>query len=172
MRKEGIETMHNIIMGVFKVIMVSMIMMLTLHATTVVMDTLNVRSRVQDVETILKYELAKHNAVTDELGALLDRKLQDIVDNSNVATQYRWNWQNSITTYGKTYPAINEANVRDYGEEIEYLIQLDMRVPLFIYGQNPNEPITPEGDEFQIEPEGIIYVDTYSDVVPALRYLK
>lgn len=164
--------MHNLIMGVFKVIMVSMIMMLTLHATTVVMDTLNVRSRVQDVETILKYELAKHNAVTDELGAMLDRKLQDIVDNSNVATQYRWNWQNSITTYGKTYPAINEANVRDYGEEIEYLIQLDMRVPLFIYGQNPDEPITPEGDEFQIESEGIIYVDTYSDVVPALRYLK
>lgn len=168
-KKEGYSFMHNVVASIFKIIGMSLILMLLLDTIFTVVDTLNVRSRVQDVESILKYELAKNNAIPDEMGQLLDAKLQDIVEDSKIATRYRWNWQSTINTYGKSYTPINEANVRDYGEEIEYVIQLDMRVQLFTFG---GQTVTPNGDNFNRAEQGIIYVSTYSDVVPALRYLR
>lgn len=161
--------MHNIIASVFKLIGMSIILMLLLDTTLTVVDTLNVRSRVKDVESTLKYELSKHNALPDEIARTLDAQLQDIVDKSQVATRYRWNWNDTITTYGQTYTPINEANVRDYGEELEYVIQLDMRVDAIVNG---GQITTAGGQNFGVEEEGIVYVDTYSDIVPALRYLK
>ena len=161
--------MHNIIASVFKLIGMSIILMLLLDTSFTVVDTLNVNSRVKDVETILKYELSKHNALPEEIAQTLDAQLQDIVDTSQIATRYRWNYDSTINTYGRSYVPINEANVRDYGEEIEYIIQIDMRLDAIITG---GQTVTPGGNDFDVVDEGIIYVETYSDIVPALRYLK
>lgn len=147
----------------------SIILMLLLDTTLTVVDTLNVRSRVKDVENTLKYELAKNNAIPDEIARTLEAQLQDIVDKSQIATRYRWNWNDTINTYGQTYTPINEANVKDYGEELEYIIQIDMRLDAIVTG---GQIITPGGDNFDVVEEGIIYVDSYSEIVPALRYLK
>lgn len=161
--------MHNLVASIFKIIGMSIILMLLLDTTLTVVDTINVRSRVKDVEYTLKYELSKHNALPDEIARTLDAQLQDIVDKSKIATRYRWNWNDTINTYGNTYTPINEANVRDYGEEIEYLIQLDMRMDAIITG---GQTVTPGGGSFDVVEEGFTYIDTYSDKVPALRYLK
>lgn len=161
--------MHNMIGSVFKILGMSIILMLLLDTTFTVVDTVNVRSRVKDVETVLKYELSKHNALPDEIAQTLESQLQDIVANSQIATRYRWNYNSTINTYGESYTPINEANVKNYGEELEYIIQIDMRLDALITG---GQTITPGGSNFDVAEEGIIYVDTYSDVVPALRYLK
>lgn len=155
--------------SVFKILGLSLILMLLLDATLMVVDTINVHNRVQDVESVLRYELSKYNSIPDEIAETLDEELRDIVANSSVAWGYKWNWKSTVTSKGKTYPPINEANVRDYGEQIEYIIKLDMRITrLDVKGDR----ITMDSNTYEAEDQGYGYISVYKDIVPALRYLK
>jgi hypothetical protein len=73
----------------------------------------------------------------------------------------------SITVDGVTYPAISEENVKDYGEELTLVVQVNMEPKSMVFYRDSAS----NGGSF-LGRKPFNYTSTYIYTVPALRYLK
>lgn len=159
--------MHNIIGSTFKILGLTLILIMALDVSLTVVDTLNVRSRVKDVESYAKYELMRHNAIPSSLKGTIEKELNDVIAKSDVAVSYDWNYEHPITVDGQSFDAIGEANVKEYGEEATLVITVNMgirRLWLLTGGAS--------NDGTEVKVGTYRYTDPYIQTVPSLRYLK
>jgi hypothetical protein len=159
--------MHNTVGTIFKVLGISIIMMLLLDILYIVGDTLAVNSRVTSVAGVMQDEVSRNNCIPNSIKPLFISQLNTIKGSSNVVKGIKTNISNSLTVDGKTYDSLSESNVKGYGTLLTLIIQIEMEPKsLIVYkgaGQN-NGSFLGRG--------AFTYTQTYKYQVPALRYLK
>lgn len=159
--------MHRTIGAVFKALGVSILLMILMDITFNVVDTVTVNNRITTLSTVMQDELSRHNSIPDDIAVLFKNQINDVVTNSNVATDIRWNIDESITVKGKTYPPINELNVQDYGKELTLVIVVRMQPNSLVFYRDPSQ----NSGGF-LGKNIFQYDQVFTYKVPALRYLK
>jgi len=160
--------MHNFIGTVFKVLGISLILMLLMDVLLLTVDTITVNNRVESLSLIIRDELSRNNSIPDDIADLFDAQLRDIVNSSNVAVDYKWNLHDPIVVDGVTYGPIDSSHVKDYGEILELAIVVTME-PHFTMLLGAESKA--RGDTFFAR-AFFSYDRVYVYKVPALRYLK
>lgn len=158
---------HKTIGTVFKVLGISIIMMIIMDVSLMVIDTITVKNRIETLSIVMQDELSRNNAIPDDIATLFDTQLREVVNKSNIATDIEWNLNGPKTAKGQTYPAINEANVVDYGELMHLVIRVKMEPHSILFYKDTKQ----NGGGF-LGTNKLKYVDEYVYPVPALRYLK
>lgn len=160
--------MHRFVGTVFKVIGLSVIMMLIMDLVLIVSDTVTVNNRIEALSLVIQDELSRHNAVHGDIGPMFDKQLKEIVENSNIAKDVKWNWNDIVTINGVSYGPINENHARNYGDIIDLVITVEMEPKFFmILGTSSQQ----SGGKF-LGRGTFSYTREYHYKVPALRYLK
>lgn len=159
--------MPNAIGTVFKVLGISIILMLLLDMSYIVVDTLSVNNRVASVSEVMKNEISRNNCVPNSISPLFLQQLNDIKSSSNVVKAVRTNISNNITVDGQTYSALSEANVKDYGTLLTLIIQVDYEPHSLMFYKSAGQ----NSGSF-LGRTSFNYTQTYKFQVPALRYLK
>lgn len=158
--------MHNYVGLVFKVLGISIILMLILDMFYIVGDTLSVNNRVESTALVMQDELSRNNSIPNSIKPLFERQLNDIKSNSNVVKEVRTNMSNNLTIGGVNYPSVSESNIKDYGELLTLVIVVEMEPKSLLFRKQANS----EGSF--LERNVLSYTRTYKYQVPALRYLK
>jgi hypothetical protein len=160
---------------VFKVLGISIILMLIMDLTFIVTDTITVNNRIESIAVVIQDELSRNNSVPDLIKPLFNEQLKSVGDRSNIVAKYadgsplvRWNIDQGIVYNGVTYPPINQANVKQYGEKLKLVIQVKMQPNSLVFVRNSGN----NGNSFIQRNKAIEYTRTYVYEVPALRYLK
>lgn len=159
--------MHRTVGTVFKVLGISIILMVIMDAVFVIADTIVVNNRIEALAVVMQDELSRNNAIPNDSATLFDNQLREVIENSNIATEINWNLNSAVTAESSTYPPINEANVKDYGELLTLAITVKMEPRSMMFFQN-----TSANDGSFLGTSIIEYTSEYIYKVPALRYLK
>lgn len=160
--------MVNYVAIIFKVLFLSIMMMIIMDLSLVVADTLSVNNRLNSIQMTMKHELAKNNSIPDTIRPLFEEQLDDTVENSNVASRYTSNLNRSISIDGVTYPAVNEANVQDYGSLLKLVVVVEMKPrSILLFTKKPEL-----NDDSMLKVGTATFYLRKIDDVPALRFLK
>lgn len=161
--------MHNMVAKVFKVIGFMVILIFLLDIGFNVYDRLTAYNRIQTIGRTISEEATKHNAIPNTIRDLFETQLTTVADRSFAVKRVDWNIDHAMTVAGYTapVPAINEANVRNYGEEVVIVIRVTYQLQSLFFSQP-----SVDGDsmlEYSVLPENTV---DYVFTVPALRVLK
>lgn len=158
--------MHRMVSLVFKVLGISLVLMLALDLFTLVVDTINVNNKINTLAIVIRDEMSRNNSIPDRVISVFDQQINRIIENSSGAVGYRTNFYNDLTINGRTYSSVNEANARDYGELMHLVIQVEMAPRILFLGGLDNQNTTP------LRIGSFSYTQDYVYEVTALRYLK
>ena len=157
--------MERLVGFVFKFIGLSLIFMLTLDTSFIIVDTINVHSRMMSISNMMQNEIARNNCIPNASAGLFNTQINQVVENSVVATAYTTNIDTSSTVNGNVYAPINESNVKDYGEIQTLAMNVTMNPATLYFANN-----TVKG--LQRIQSDVTYNLSYVYPVPCLRYLK
>lgn len=159
--------MPKLVLTVFKVLGISIILMLIFDTSLVVMDTLSVHNKVTSISTVMQNEISRNNCVPNGLQDLFKGQLNKIVVDSNVATKVGSNLNGSLKIGNTTYSSLAESNVGNYGDIKNLAISITMSPTRVLYVRNRAK----SGGTF-LTKSRYTYNMTYVYSVPCLRYLK
>lgn len=163
--------MHRTVGTVFKVLGISIVLMIVLDLVFVVVDTLTVNNRIESMAIVIQDELSRNNCIPDSIAPLFIEQIKSIKTKSKVMNQEAngliTNIDRDVTVDGVTYKALSEANVKEYGEELQLVIVATMEPKSVMFvrdaGNNEGSFLTKRVFSYQTE---------YEYTVPALRNLK
>jgi len=156
--------MHKLPLIVFKTLGLSIILMFLLDTSLVVIETININSRVTNIAGVMQNEIARHNSMPSELQTLFDNQLGELIESSTVAKGYSTNMNEDL----------DPSTPLNYGDIATLEISVDM-APMRVYfseigaGGNQTRGSKDEGLLFEEEMQ---YTLDYTYQVPCLRYLK
>lgn len=157
--------MHKLVGVVFKVLFISIVLMFVMNISIIVIDTVTVYNRVQSLMGILQKEVVNHNCLRDNTKNYFVSQLEDIKKTSSLVESFETNFDSTLTHEGVSYSSIGESNVRNYGENIDIIIKMNLSANIFLPTKKADEKGFLSGTDFS-------YSFTLKETVPALRYLK
>lgn len=160
--------MHNTIATVFKVLGVSIILMLIMEVSLQVVDTVTVNNRVESTMRIMQDELARNNCIPDDIAPMLDKNLRDAISKSKTAVDIKWNLDTSEKVDGVAYQPINSANVKQNGEIAYLVVKIKYQRRSIMFNMDGSG----EGIKSKFKDNMFTVVDSKVIPVPMLRYLK
>jgi hypothetical protein len=172
--------MHRMVSRVFKVLGLSMIIMLGMDMTFLVVDSVTVNKRVETISTVIRDELSRHNYIPDEILPLFNKQLAKVDENSRTAIAWTSNMDKDLVVNGVSYPSLAQSKARDYGQMMTLVIQITME-PKFLSLQSKSSDGTgADGGSSNVGTakgttlgfSSYTYTLDYIYDVPALRYLK
>jgi hypothetical protein len=172
--------MNRMVSRVFKVLGLSMIIMLGMDITFLVVDTITVNNKIETISTVIKDELSRHNYVPNEIVELFKSQIAKVDSNSRTAIGWDSNLDKDLTINGVKYKSLsqNSSSVAQYGEMMTLVIQVTME-PKFLTLQSKSSGdgngSTSGGSTANGTTLGFssyTYTREYIYDVPALRYLK
>jgi hypothetical protein len=160
--------MNRMVWVVFKVLGVSIVLMLIMDVLFLVIDTVTVNNRVVNLASTMQNELARNNCIPDDSAILFLGKLNDIQLRSNMVGGIKTNLADSITINGRQFQSVSENNVSFYGEISTLVIRVEMRVASLLFYKNSKDG----SGNFLSRDNFLSYNLTYIYDVPSLRFLK
>lgn len=152
---------------VFKVLAISIVLMLTLDTATLVMDRLVLNKRINDIGSTLELEMSKYNSVPDNIATLYQKKLDEAVSRSLYVEKISWNLNNTLTVDDKSYEPVGEDYVRETGEELVLVIRVESKIRSILFSKKADSSTGSFLSTRFLDRE-----DDYVFTAPALRYLK
>lgn len=157
--------MHKMIANVFKILGMSLILMFLLDMSLLAIDSINVNSRVTSLANVIQNEVARNNCLPDSLSLMFRGQLEQIVENSNVATSVETNFTNNLSVDGSgIIPTIAQTNPGNYGDLVTVAIKVRMSPWRIVMGRSAYS--------MNKVRDGLGYNLTYLYHTPCLRYLK
>ena len=153
---------------VFKILGISIILMLLMEASLQVIDTVTVNNRVDATMRIMEDELARNNCIPDDIAPMLDKSLHDIIKKSATAVDIKWNLDTSEQVKGTTYQPINSANVRQNGEIAYLVVKIKYQRRSIMFDMDGKG----DGAKSKYKENFLTKIDEKVVPVPMLRYLK
>lgn len=132
--------MHKVVLLVFKVIGISIIIMLLADVSFYIVDRKTAYSRMDDVAATIQDTLSRNNSIPTALAGLYEEEFKDIVDHSNVVTKIEWNLNQSMSTSKLASPAppINEDGVQPYGSKLYLVIRVTYKPSSILFTKKAN----------------------------------
>ncbi|MBT9139114.1 MAG: hypothetical protein DDT31_01695 [Syntrophomonadaceae bacterium] len=155
--------MHKLVANVFKVVAMSLIMMILLDTSLMIVDSILVYTRISAIATNIQTEISKNNAVPDVLADLFLSQLNDVVGQSRVASDLRTNMTGNLVIDGVLHESVAQSNQKRYGEFHTLVISVTMSPSAIFF-------TTAEADSLVRTTTN--YVLNFISIVPCLRYLK
>ena len=165
--------MHKLPTIVFKTLALSLLFMFLLDTSLIVIDTINVHSRVINLAGMMQNEVARNNCMPDALRIMFETQLGDIVEASRVAvknTGLVHNMEVDRPYGGKTIRGLSESNPLQYGDIADLYISIEMN-PAMVYF-NVRNNVNKEQTGSLLGRKVFNYKLNYVYSVPCLRYLK
>lgn len=159
---------------VFKIIGLSIILMVVMDISLMVMDYVTINSRINAIANDMRTELRENNCIPDSIAPAFDEELKKVGERSllvpHESDAITWNWKTDITNSqtGQTFNAVSESNVVDYGETLDLIILVKVKPHsiLFTSGDKKHTNIVKQtNDRF-------VFKLPYITSTFALRYLK
>ena len=160
--------MHKMVGVVFKVLMLSTIILMLFNLAFIVFDTTTVRSRVESLSLVMQDELTRNNSMPSDMVDLFNKQLTTIMDRSNIVTGLQTNMTAPITVDGVTYPSLDKA--REYGDLMTLVIKVDLEPHGLQYVKNKSD--VGSGGNGALKWASYNYTSVFKYEVPALRVLK
>lgn len=164
--------MSRMVATVFKVLFVSIMLMLLMSVVFNVSDIITVHRRVDQLSILMRSELEQNDCIPNSIAPLLNQELSSIVSRSTVAYKIKWNLTFALQDKTGTLAApIDQASLSsgtiNYGDPLTLVIKVYMQPHFLTFFSNPSS----NSGSF-LGSTAFNYVNTYSWTVPALRYLK
>lgn len=164
--------MHRTSWVVFKVLIISVGLMIIMDLSLMVIDYVTVSVRIGAIGEDMRNELSKNNCIPDDVADMYDTLLHDVALRSNLvpddADSIIWNHTDTINYDGTSFEPINEENAGDYGSGLSLAIVVTYQPHSLMFSNKDNDPsllTKKEGTAFQFD-----QLSQFNTV--ALRYLK
>lgn len=156
--------MHNIVSSVFKVVGLSLILMLVLQVALFLLDVSNCTTRIQSVVGLMSTEVARNNCLlgvtettaTSTTNNTFAQLLEKAVDGSEY---FKYNHSKN----SDVFKDLSETNIKQYGDIAEIKIVYDLQ-PFWV---NTDDTVIAGA----LNQSSTIEI-TFESTVPCLRYIK